>query len=228
MKNLKSIACIFLVIFLIPLLEVQGQDAAKIDPEHYKVVVENDKVRVLRINYAPGEESQMHSHPEGVAVFLSDFKANMKLENGESIDMMGEAGDVLWTGASKHKPKNTGDKAFEVVQVELKNGNTNYKKKSLHLFELPEGVSEQQLSEFLKEMNSAISSEGYPDAGYHLYKITTRDDKFAYFMEGVWPDSETYDKIHESEGWKSMAEKGKTMIEKIQANELYLKAEKIE
>lgn len=228
MKNLKPIKGILSLILLFTVGGMLAQDAAQIDPEHYKVLVDNDKVRVLRINYGPGDESQMHSHPEGVAVFLSDYKAKMQLDNGKSMDMEGKAGDVVWTGESKHKPKNTGNDSFEVVQVELKNTAKQPNKKSLHLFELPEGVSEDELSNFLKDMNEAISKEGYPDAGYHLYKITTKDDKFAYFMEGVWPDSEAYDKIHESQGWKAMAEKGKAMIEKIQARELYLKAERIE
>lgn len=76
-------------------------------------------------------------------------------------------------------------------------------------------------------MNKAISEEGFPDAGYHLYKTTGNNDEYSYFLEGVWPDSAAYDKIHESEKWKAAAEKGKEMFEKIQAQELYLKAEKV-
>ena len=32
-----------------------AQDAAKVDPKHYKVEFENDQVRVLRISYGPHE-----------------------------------------------------------------------------------------------------------------------------------------------------------------------------
>ncbi|MBT8295117.1 MAG: hypothetical protein KJO51_01755, partial [Gramella sp.] len=193
----------------------------------YKVEVDNEKVRVLRISYGPGEMSKMHSHPEGVAVFLTDHKAQMKTEDGKSMEMAGNAGDVAWVDAAKHQPSNAGDKPFEVIQIELKNNGNIAGKKSLHLFKLPAGVSETQLNDFLKEMNSAISEEGYPNAGYHLYKITDENDNYSYFMEGVWPDAATYDKIHKSEKWKSAAEKGKDMIEKIQAQELYLKAERV-
>ncbi|GAA4321558.1 hypothetical protein GCM10023115_49210 [Pontixanthobacter gangjinensis] len=228
MKRLMNIlkSCLVLLI-LTNGLKLTAQDATKIDPEHYKVAVDNEKVRVLRINYKPGEESKMHSHPEGVAVFLTDYKANMTGEDGKAMEMAGNAGDVVWVGPSKHQPKNIGNKPFEVIQIEMKNKPMAAGKKSLHLFELPEGVSEKQLNDFLKEMNQAISDEGYPGAGYHLYKITEKDDKYKYFMEGVWPDSETYDKIHNSASWKAMADKGKDMIEKIQANELYMKAEKV-
>lgn len=226
MKKIKPILSIMLL-FLFTITNLFAQDAVKIDPDHYQVVVDNNKVRVLRINYEPGEESKMHTHPEGVAVFLTDHKAQMTVEDGKSMEMAGNAGDVVWVDAAKHQPKNIGNNPFEVIQIELKNNGSVAGKKSLHLFELPDGVSEKQLNDFLKEMNHAISEEGHPEAGYHLYKITDKNDNYTYFMEGVWPDTATYDKIHNSEKWKSMAAKGKDMIDKIQENELYLKAVKV-
>ncbi len=207
---------------------INAQDAVKVDPEHYKVEFENEKVRVLRINYEPGEESVMHSHPEGVAIFMTDSKGKMKMKDGNDFVMDENAGKVMWTDYSVHQPSNQGESAFEVIQVELKNNKHSAGKKSLHLFKLPQGVSEKQLNDFLKKMNTAISEEGYPGAGYHLYKITGEDNEYKYFMEGVWPDAETYNKIHESEKWKAAADSGKEMFKKIQAQELYLKAERVE
>jgi quercetin dioxygenase-like cupin family protein len=40
-----------------------AQGAVKVDSKHYKVELENDQVRVLRIQSGPGEKSVMHSHP---------------------------------------------------------------------------------------------------------------------------------------------------------------------
>ena len=57
-------------------------DAAKLDPDHYKVEFENDKMRVLRIKYPPGEKSVMHDHSEGVVVVLKDQKAKFTKPNG--------------------------------------------------------------------------------------------------------------------------------------------------
>lgn len=226
-KSFKLNKALVVILLLSPVLSLIAQDAAKIDPEHYKVELENDMVRVLRINYNPGDESTMHSHPEGIAVFLTDHKAQMKTEDGKTMEIGGNAGDVIWVDKAKHQPKNTGNNAFELIQIELKNNAGAYKKKSLHLFELPDGITEQKLNDFLKEMNKAISDEGYPEAGYHLYKITDENADYKYFMEGVWPDAKTYKKIHDSEKWKAAADKGRDMIDKIQAQELYLKAEKV-
>ncbi|MEY2544254.1 MAG: hypothetical protein QOE81_1715, partial [Verrucomicrobiota bacterium] len=53
---------------------LRAQDAAKVDAKYYTVAFENDQVRVLKAHYAPGEKSTMHSHPNTVAVFLTDAK----------------------------------------------------------------------------------------------------------------------------------------------------------
>ena len=73
MKNLSYSILTSLVVLLFVLLfsgSALAQDPAKVDSNHYKVVFENDDVRVLRITYGPGEKSVMHYHPDAVAVFL--------------------------------------------------------------------------------------------------------------------------------------------------------------
>ena len=99
---------------------LRAQDAAKVDAKHYTVVFENDQVRVLKAHYAPGEKSAMHSHPNAVAVFLNDGKGKFSFPDGTSKDFVAKAGDAMWNDATVHLPENTGDKAFEVVVVELK------------------------------------------------------------------------------------------------------------
>jgi quercetin dioxygenase-like cupin family protein len=99
---------------------LRAQDAAKVDAKHYTVAFENDQVRVLKVHYGPGEKSTMHSHPNTVAVFLSDAKGRFTVPDGKSQDISVKAGDVIWDDATIHLPENTGDKAFDVVLVELK------------------------------------------------------------------------------------------------------------
>src|SRR5262249_34987770 len=54
-----------------------AEDSVAVDPKHYKVEFQNDRVRVLRIKYGPGEKSVMHAHPATVAVFLTPGQAKM-------------------------------------------------------------------------------------------------------------------------------------------------------
>jgi quercetin dioxygenase-like cupin family protein len=97
-----------------------AQDAAKVDPKHYKVVLANNQVRVLRITYGPHEKSVMHSHPAGVVVYLTDARGRFTMPGGKTEDTVTKAGTVVWTDPTTHMPENTSDKAFEVIQVELK------------------------------------------------------------------------------------------------------------
>jgi quercetin dioxygenase-like cupin family protein len=64
-----------------------GDDPVKVDPKHYKVEFENDRVRVVRIKYKPGEKSVMHGHPESIGVFLTDAHAKFTYPDGKSEDI---------------------------------------------------------------------------------------------------------------------------------------------
>ena len=97
-----------------------AEDPAKVDPRHYKVEFENDRVRVLRIKYNPGEQSVMHSHPESIGVFLTDAHAKFTYPDGRSEDINAKAGSVQHMDAFTHLPESTSKEPFEVIQVELK------------------------------------------------------------------------------------------------------------
>lgn len=99
---------------------VATADPVKVDAKHYKVEFENDRVRVLRITYAPGEKSVMHHHPDGVAVNLTDDKIRMATPDGKSQEQTSKAGSAIWAPGGDHLPQNVGDKPFEVILVELK------------------------------------------------------------------------------------------------------------
>ena len=52
-------------------------DPVNVDPKHYKVEFENERVRVLRVSYGPGEKSVMHYNPDSVIVSLTGDKTRM-------------------------------------------------------------------------------------------------------------------------------------------------------
>ena len=97
-----------------------GEDAVKADPQHYTVEFENDRVRVIRIKYGPGEKSVMHTHGPNVTISLTDTAVRMTLPDGTSAEVTGEAGTTLWRDAEEHLPENLSDEPLEVVLVELK------------------------------------------------------------------------------------------------------------
>lgn len=97
-----------------------GQDPAIVDAGHYKVELENESVRVLRIKYGPGEKSVMHGHPASVTMFLNDASFRFTYPDGRVEDGTVAAGQVMYFDALEHLPENTGSEPFEVICVELK------------------------------------------------------------------------------------------------------------
>lgn len=98
----------------------KAQDAVKVDPKHYKVELENDQVRVLRVTYGPHEKSVLHSHPNSVAVFLTDGNVRFTAPDGKTQDVTVKAGSTMFEAAEAHLPENLGDKPFELVLTEIK------------------------------------------------------------------------------------------------------------
>ncbi len=79
--------------------------------------------------------------------------------------------------------------------------------KSHHLFNLPSSVSEADLADALRMMNTAVADAGHPEAGYSLWKVAGEQaGEYAYLFEGNWPSQEAYDAIHESEAWQNAVE----------------------
>jgi quercetin dioxygenase-like cupin family protein len=94
-------------------------DAVEVDPKHYSVELENEKVRVLRVRYGRGEKSEMHSHPDTVVLFVTDAKSRFTFPDGTTQDIEGKAGQVVWIDAMTPLPEALDD-PFEVVLIELK------------------------------------------------------------------------------------------------------------
>ncbi len=97
-----------------------AQDPVQVDPKHYTIEVENEKVRVLRIKYGPYEKSTMHGHPATVGVFLTDAQTRFTYPDGKVEDITAKAGQVVYFDAFVHDPENLGAKPFEVIAIELK------------------------------------------------------------------------------------------------------------
>lgn len=99
---------------------VSAEDAVIADPAHYKVEFENDRVRIIRIKYGPGEKSVMHTHGPNASIFLSKGTVRMTLPDGTVEDVASKVGVAQWSDGDKHLPENLSDGPLEVVLVELK------------------------------------------------------------------------------------------------------------
>jgi len=117
-KPLALYGVVLCVVFLVSVLS--AQDAVKVDPAHYSVISENSQVRILKSHYGPHEKSVMHSHPNAVAIFLTDGAVKFTYPDGKSETVTEKAGDARYTPATVHLPENPGDSPMDVIVVELK------------------------------------------------------------------------------------------------------------
>lgn len=97
-----------------------AQDAVKVAPEHYKVVLENASVRVLKIDYAPGSKSAMHQHPDSIVVPLATTKVRFTTPDGKSEDRDMASDTALYMPAGTHSPENIGTGRIDALLVEFK------------------------------------------------------------------------------------------------------------
>jgi uncharacterized RmlC-like cupin family protein len=103
-----------------PKPQIAGQDPVNVDPKHYKVELENEQVRVLRVNYGAHEKSAMHSHPDSVAIFQNDVHCMFTFPDGNSEEHRFRAGQALYTPAGSHLPENLSNQPIDLVLIELK------------------------------------------------------------------------------------------------------------
>jgi MYXO-CTERM domain-containing protein len=102
---------------------VQAQDAAKVEPRRYRVVFENQKVRVLEYASRPGIGvcgAGKHSHPDHVTVALTPSKVKVTGEDGKTKVVDIAAGSAFWDPATTHSAENVGGSGTRMVLIEIK------------------------------------------------------------------------------------------------------------
>lgn len=98
----------------------QIPDALQAAPNVYKLLMENDRVRVLDVRVKPGEKTKMHSHPDRVVYVLSDHRLKFTSPDGQNKELELKTGQVLWIEAGAHTTENIGKTEAHNLAVELK------------------------------------------------------------------------------------------------------------
>lgn len=97
-----------------------SRDPVVTDGDKYKVIMENEHVRVLEYRDSPGQRTSPHYHPDYVLCALSSFKRKLTHPDGRGGVREVKAGDVAWGKAQSHIGENVGDTDTHVIIVELK------------------------------------------------------------------------------------------------------------
>jgi hypothetical protein len=101
--------------------------SVKIDPTHNEVILDNDRVRIVRIHFAQGEEGPIVDKRPRVIVARTDSQATVTFPDGHSEPRDMKAGTVSFGSAGRQATKNTGTTPLENIVVELKSKDSEKK-----------------------------------------------------------------------------------------------------
>lgn len=110
-----------LLLLLFAAAHLFAQDAVKVAPNSFKVLVENEHVRVIQDTLAPGETEAMHTHPAGWYYVTMPGTMKITRPGGKTEIWNAKAGEQAWMGPDPpHMSENTGKSTIQYVLVEVK------------------------------------------------------------------------------------------------------------
>ena len=169
-----------------------AQDPVPIYPDNYKVLLENDRVRVLDFQLKKGAKENFHSHPAAVTYVLAPFKIRFSFPDGTTRIREAKAGDVFFGEAVIHASENIGDTDAHGILVEMKmpaKGSATAPMTTeeqlltaITFIRGPEGSEADLMSELLSTTAPTRAEPG--NLRYDLYQSATNKNYFMRFE--VW------------------------------------------
>jgi quercetin dioxygenase-like cupin family protein len=101
----------------------QGMDATVVAPGLYTLVKDTMGIRVLEVNYKPGDSSAMHSHPDNALYVIDGGKGEFTEKDGSKQVVDFKAGMTGIGGAETHSVKNVGKTTLKAILVEVNRPN---------------------------------------------------------------------------------------------------------
>jgi quercetin dioxygenase-like cupin family protein len=95
-------------------------DPVTLAPHIFKVVVDNDRVRVLEVRAKPGDRSPVHAHPATVTVVMTDCRARSYSPAGDVSEVELHTGQAIYLDAFEHSDEIVGTTEAHLFMVELK------------------------------------------------------------------------------------------------------------
>jgi uncharacterized RmlC-like cupin family protein len=97
-----------------------ASDPTVTDGDKYRLVLENEQVRVLRYQDKPGAKTHPHHHDPFVLYALSSFRRRLIFPDGTVKERAFQPGDVIWMPEQVHVGENIGTTDTDVLIVEQK------------------------------------------------------------------------------------------------------------
>ena len=95
-------------------------DPLLLAPENYKLLMENDQVRVFDVRIQPGEKLRLHANGPSVIYVFNDGRLQHTYEDGTTVVTTAVAGALIWDEAEAHETQNVGETDIHSLKIELK------------------------------------------------------------------------------------------------------------
>jgi quercetin dioxygenase-like cupin family protein len=95
-------------------------DPAIVAGDVYKLLLENERVRVFDVRFRPGQKAIMHGHPDHIIYVLADGSLKLTLPDGSSQEVPLKAGQAIFMAAGPHATENVGKSEAHNLAIELK------------------------------------------------------------------------------------------------------------
>lgn len=207
----KKFSVVSFVLLLLISLAALGQksdqpkvhpDPVPVYPANYKVMIENDRVRVMDFKLRKGDSEDFHQHPAHVLYVLTGFKIMFKFPDGRTSIRETKAGDVLFSEAVTHSPTNIGDTDAHGLLIELKDGSKSVNMDAEDLLTAVTfinglaGKEDELKNELLKTTAPTRGEAG--NLRYDLYQSTKDPSKFMRYE--VWRSPDALE-LHKQTPW---------------------------
>jgi quercetin dioxygenase-like cupin family protein len=118
--NFKLKAILFFIFMFFTKLSLAQDPMVAASNVYQKVLLENEKIRVIEIVFEIGETAPQHSHPEHFVYALTAGKLKITNSEGKTIEADIKAGDALMLPAETHTATNIGSTECRLIVTELK------------------------------------------------------------------------------------------------------------
>ena len=95
-------------------------DATKVSPTLYRTDADTLGIRIVAVNYKPGQESAMHSHPDAALYVIEPGTGEFTGKDGKKQVIELKKGMTMITPADTHTVKNIGKTTMKAILVEVK------------------------------------------------------------------------------------------------------------
>ncbi len=100
-------------------------DPVSVSPEIFRVILENEHVRVIEYTLAPGQRDEWHTHPPKVSYVLDQGTLRITEDNGNSFLAEENYGAASWMDSlGRHYAENVGQTPVRILLLEVKAANT--------------------------------------------------------------------------------------------------------